>query len=159
VSGYRGTADIRLAAEGGEVAGACWTWDSVKVTWANAIQSGEAIVVLQVVPKAHPDLPTVPVAIDLVKTEEARQLIQAAAHDPAAIYRPYVLPPGTPKDRVEALRRAFLATLADPEFVAEATRARLTIDPIPGEEAARIVAGLFALPPRVLAQMKELIAK
>jgi hypothetical protein len=70
-----------------------------------------------------------------------------------------VLPPGTPKDRVELLRRGFLAALADPELLAEAARARLTIDPVSGEEMARTVAGLFNTPPAVLARMKELIAK
>lgn len=84
------------------------------------------------------------------KTEDARALIQAAAHDASTIYRPYVLPPGVPKDRVETLRRAFLAALADPELLAEARKARLTIDPISGEETARTVTRLFDLNPRRL---------
>src|SRR3970282_2194644 len=77
VSGYKGTADIRLAAEGGELAGACWGWDSIKATWTRAIESGDAIVVVQMVSKAHPDLPKVPLAINFAKTEEARQLIES----------------------------------------------------------------------------------
>jgi tripartite-type tricarboxylate transporter receptor subunit TctC len=158
VSGYKGTADVRLAAESGEIAGGCWSWDSVKVTWAKAIQSGDAVVVLQVTPKPHPDLPNVRLALSLVKTDEARELLHAAAHSPSTIYRPYVLPPGTPKDRVEILRKAFQATLADPEFAAEAKKSRLTIDPVTGDELERTVAGLFNMKPSVLARVKEIIA-
>ena len=62
VSGYKGTADIRLAAEAGELAGGCWGWDSIKATWSRALESGDAIMVVQMVSKPHPDLPKVPLA-------------------------------------------------------------------------------------------------
>lgn len=75
--------------------------------WRQGLDAGDVNIVLQAVPKAVPDLPKVPVAIELAKTEEARKLIQAGIHDTAAIIRPYALPPGTPKDRVQILRRAF----------------------------------------------------
>jgi hypothetical protein len=74
--------------------------------WRQGLDAGDVNIVLQAVPKAVPDLPKVPVAIELAKTEEARKLIQAGIHDTAAITRPYALP-GTPKDRVQILRRAF----------------------------------------------------
>lgn len=77
ISGYKGTADIRLAAESGEVAGGCWQWESIKVTWRKALEAGEVSVVLQVTPQLLPDLPGVPLAISFAKTEEARTLIQA----------------------------------------------------------------------------------
>ena len=60
VAGYKGTSEIRLAAESGELAGGCWTWDSIRSTWTKAIQSGEAIVVLQALPKPHPELAQCP---------------------------------------------------------------------------------------------------
>jgi hypothetical protein len=66
--------------------------------------------VLQALPKPHPDLPKVPLAINYAKTEEARQLIQVGIHDAADIARPFVMPPGTPKDRVQLMRSAFVAT-------------------------------------------------
>ena len=103
VSGYKGTSEIRLAAESGELAGGCWTWDSIRSTWSKAIQSGEAIVVLQALSKPHPDLANVPLAQSLAKTDEARQLLQAGVQDPADFYRPYVAPPRTPKPRVDML--------------------------------------------------------
>jgi len=157
VSGYRGTSKIRLAAESGEVAGGCWTWDSIKATWSNAIKSGNVVVVLQMMPKAHPDLPKVPLAIDFAKTEEARQLIQVGIHSISAIIRPYVLPPGTPKDRVQLLRKAFRNTLKDREFLADAKRSKLTLNPVAGEELERTVGGLFKLSPSLVARLKKAV--
>jgi len=155
VSGYKGTADIRLAAEGGELAGACWGWDSIKATWTRAIESGDAIVVVQMVSKAHPDLPKVPLAINFAKTEEARQLIESGVTVPAITNRPYVLPPGTTKDRVQILRKAFMDTMKDPEFLADAKKSKLDLDPISGEEVQKMIAGMFKLAPELVARLKE----
>ena len=126
VSGYKGTADIRLAAESGELAGGCWQWESIKATWQNALATGNVIVVLQATPKPLPDLPEVPLALSFAKTEEARRLIQIGIQDQGAITRLYTLPPGTPKDRTQILRKAFMDTLKDPEFIADARKGRLT---------------------------------
>ena len=158
VAGYKGTAQIRLAAEGGEIAGGCWTWDSIRATWTKAIQSGEAVVVLQILPKPHPELPNVPLAINYAKTEEARELIKVGTQDPSEYYRPYVLPPGTPKDRVQILRQAFQDTMKDAEFVADAKKSRLDIEPVTAEELQRSIAGLFKLNPSLLAKLKEIFA-
>ncbi len=157
VTGYKGTAPIRLAAESGEIAGGCWAWESIKVTWRKGLDAGEVNIVLQAVAKAHPDLPKVPVAIELAKTEEARKLIQAGIHDTSAITRPYALPPGTPKDRVQMLRKAFMETLKDKEFVAEAGKSKLDIDPASGEEIEKIIAGLFRLDPALVTKMAEIL--
>ena len=157
VSGYKGTAEIRLAAESGELAGGCWTWDSIRSTWTKAIQSGEAVVVLQALSKPHPDLPNVPLAQSLAKTEEARQLIQAGVQDPADFYRPYVAPPHTSKQRVEILRQAFNATMKDPDFLADAKKANLDIEPIIGAEMERLVAGIFKLDPTLAAKLKSIL--
>lgn len=157
VSGYKGTSEIRLAAESGELAGGCWTWDSIRSTWSKAIQSGEAIVVLQAVAKPHPELPNVPLAQSLAKTDEARQLIQAGVQDPADFYRPYVAPPRTPKQRVDILRRAFDATMKDAEFIADAKKANLDLEPITGQELAKIVAGIFQLNPALAAKLKNIL--
>jgi tripartite-type tricarboxylate transporter receptor subunit TctC len=158
VSGYKGTAEIRLAAESGEIAGGCWTWDSIRATWSKAINSGDAMVVLQILPKPHPELPNVPLAINLAKSEEARQLIQAGIQDPSDYYRPYVLPPGTPKDRVNTLRRAFQETLKDADLLADAKKARLDIEPITGEEMEKMVGSLFKLDPRLVAKLREILS-
>ena len=158
VEGYKGTADVRLAADGGEVAGGCWAWESVRVTWATGLRSGDVNVIIQVTPKAQPDLPKVPVAVEVAKTNEAKQLITAGTVDPSRITRLYATTPGTPKDRVEILRRAFANTLKDPEFLAEANRANLEIDPLTGEEVGKIVAELFNINPAVKSKLAAVLA-
>jgi hypothetical protein len=157
VSGYKGTAEIRLAAEGGELHGGCWSWESMRVTWRKALEAGEVVPVVQVTPRPFPDLPSVPLAINLAKTEEARGLIRAGVQNSSAFARPFVLPPGTPKDRVQLLRRAFQDTLKDPAFVAEAEKAKLAIDPVTGEELDRLVAEIFTLDPALVAKLKEIL--
>lgn len=156
VVGFKGTAEIRLAAESGELAGGCWTWESIKVTWRRALDAGE-VVVLQTTPKPHPELPGVPLAAELARTGEERILLQAAIHDPNVIIRPYVLPPGTPKDRVQLWRRAFMDTMKDPAFLTDARKSRLDVDPLTGEEAEKIVAGFFRLDPTLQAKLREIL--
>jgi tripartite-type tricarboxylate transporter receptor subunit TctC len=157
VTGYKGTAPIRLAADSGEIAGSCWAWESIKVTWRKGLDAGEVNIVLQAVPKALHDLPKVPVAIELAKTDEGRKLIQAGIHDTSAITRPYALPPGTPKDRVQILRNAFMETMKDKEFLAEAEKSKLDVDPVSGEETEKIIAGLFQLDAAMVAKLSEIL--
>jgi tripartite-type tricarboxylate transporter receptor subunit TctC len=158
VDGYKGTAEVRLAADAGEVHGGCWAWESVKVTWAKAVQSGDATPVVQVTAKKIPDLPNVPLALDLAKTDEARLLIKAGAVDPSAIVRVYVTTPRTPKDRLQILRRAFMNTLTDPDFVAEMKKSNLEINPLNGEQVKKIVDDLFKLDPALLAKLAKILA-
>jgi len=157
VAGYKGTSEIRMAAEIGELAGGCWTWDSIRATWTKAIQSGDAVVVLQLLSKPHPDLANVPLAQSLAKSDEARQLMQAGVQDPADYYRPYVLPPRTPKDRVEILCKALQDTMKDPEFLADAAKSRLDIDPVTGTELENLVRGLFKLSPSMINKLKTIL--
>jgi tripartite-type tricarboxylate transporter receptor subunit TctC len=157
VSGYKGTAEIRLAADGGEVAGACWSWESMRSTWRGALQAGEVVPVIQVTGRTFPDLPNVPLAINLAKTDEARRLILVGVQNSSAFARPFVLPPGTPKERVEILRKAFQDTLKDPAFLAEAEKSRLTINPVTGEELETMVGELFSLDAALLAKLKGIL--
>jgi len=129
----------------------------VRATWRKGIESGDVAVVLQTMPQAHPDLPKVPLAINFAKTEEARKLIEVGVHDPAAIVRPYTLPPGTPKDRVQMLRRTFMDTLKDGEFRADIEKAKLEVNPATGEEVEKIIAGLFKLDRALMARLKEIL--
>jgi tripartite-type tricarboxylate transporter receptor subunit TctC len=159
VSGYKGTADIRLAVESGELAGSGWGWASIKATWRNALQVGDLIPVLQLVPKAFPDLPDIPLAISLAKTEEARQLIEVGIHACSAFARPFVLPPGTPKEFVQAVRQAFHETLKDREFVEEAEKAKLDLEPVTSDELEIMVAKTFKLDPGLLSKLNEVLYK
>lgn len=158
VSGYKGIADVRLAAEGGELAGVCgWTWDSLKATWTRALDGGDAIVVLQTVPQAIPELPKIPLAISLAKSDDAKQLLQAGIHDVADMTYSYVLPPRTAKDGVDTLRKAFADTMKDVEFLADTKKSRLGIDPMSGEELGQTIVRLFKTPASVVAKLKEVL--
>jgi len=108
VRGYKGTAEIRLAAQSGEVSGGCWPWESLRPTWRQALDAGEATVVLQVTEKPRPDLPGVPLALGLARNDEARQLIRAGVIVPTTVSRLYAMPPATPADRVRAVQDATL---------------------------------------------------
>lgn len=157
VQGYKGTADVRLAVETGEVDGGCWTWDTMKRYWGGKIATGEFHVVLQANERKHSDLPSVPLAIDYAKARDDRQLIQVAIHDAAVILRPYSLPPGTPKEVVKVLRKAFMDTMKDPDFLAEASKADLGIDPLSAEKVEEAVSGFFKLKPEQVARLMKIL--
>ncbi|HWP57755.1 MAG TPA: tripartite tricarboxylate transporter substrate-binding protein [Candidatus Acidoferrales bacterium] len=157
VSGYKGTADVRLAFNSGEVQGVCNAWESFKATWRKELDAGDLVIVLQNTAKPHPDLPKVPLAISYAKTEEGQKLIRALVHSVGPTARPYVLPPGTPKDRVEILRGAFMATMKDPEFLADAAKAKLDINPLGGAELEKNVREVFNLDPSLLPKAKEIL--
>ena len=157
VTGYKGTADIRQAAESGELDGVCVTWEATKTAWRKQLESGDVNVVLQAMPKAHPDLPKVPLAIGYAKTDEARKLIQIGVHDQSLLIQPYAAPPGTPKERVQVLRKALVDTMKDKQFLAEAEKANLEIDPLGGEEVQKMVGGLLKLEPELVSKLKELL--
>jgi tripartite-type tricarboxylate transporter receptor subunit TctC len=157
VAGYKGTAPIRLAVEGGEVDGVCMDWNSIKATWRPALEKGDVKVVVQITQRAHPELADVPVATDLAKTPEGRKLIQAGIIDRGTIFRPYTLPPGVPRERVQLLRTAFAETLKDAEFLVDAKKSNLVIDPVAGNEIERIVLDLFKLEPAVTGKLTEIL--
>jgi hypothetical protein len=109
------------------------------------------------IPQRHPDIPNVPSIGEFVKTDEAKKLIQVAVYDYGATARPYVFPPGTPKDRVQILRKGLSDTLKDPDFLADAQRARLDLNPINGEELEKIVARIYKLEPQLTEKLKEIL--
>ena len=157
IEGYKGTSQIRLAAEAGEIAGGCWTWESIKVTWRKGLESGNVNVVLQLNPKRHPDMPNVPNAIEYAKTDEGRMLLEAAVHNPGAVLRVYALPPGIPRDRAGLLRKAFTAVTKDPALLAETNKAGLAVNPLSGAEVEKTVASFFKLQPAQISRLKEVL--
>jgi tripartite-type tricarboxylate transporter receptor subunit TctC len=159
VSGYKGTADIRLAVENGELAGSSWGWASMRSTWRKALETGDVVVIVQAVPKPFPDLPQVPLAINFAKTDEARQLIEQGIHSPSIFARPFVLPPATPKDRVQMLQRAFEETLKDKEFLAEAEKGKLDIEPVTSAELEKSIGGIFKLNAALVTKLNEILFK
>lgn len=156
VEGYRGSADVRRATEAGEVHGGCWGWQSVKVTWRDSLQTGKVKVLVQVMPKKHPDLPDIPTAFEFAKSDEARLLLRIAAGG-GQLLRSYSMPPGTPKEALQVVRNAFAATMKDESFLAQANRAQLDINPLSGEEVDELVNDLFKTPPQVVRRLKPLL--
>jgi tripartite-type tricarboxylate transporter receptor subunit TctC len=157
VSGFKGTADVRLAYDSGEIQGVCNAWQSFTATWPNELKSGDLAIVLQTTAKSHPELTKVPLAISYAKTDEARNLIRALVHSVGPAARPYLLPPGTPKDRLMILRKAFMDVMKDPEFLADAKKAKLDITPLDGEELAQSVKDIFKLDPKLIPKAKEIL--
>lgn len=159
VSGYKGTAEVRLAFNSGEIDGLTSAWESFKSTWTKEVQNGEVKMILQGIPKPHPELPNVRRVIDYAKSDLDRKVIHVGMHNYNPVARPYVMPPGTPKDRVQLLRKAFMGTLKDPEFIADATKAKLDLNPLSGDELEKTVMEIYDAEPAVVAKLKEILLK
>ena len=158
VEGYKGTADIRVAVETGEIDGTCaFGWQSAKVTWANALRERQIHVVLQTTLESHAELKGVPLAVDYAKTEEGKKLLRIAG-DLYGKQRLYSLPPQVPEQRVRTLQKAFIATLKDAQFLAEAEKAKLEIDPVDGAGIEKMVHGLYEIEPAIMNRVKQLLA-
>ena len=159
VTGYPGGADITLALERGEVEGRCgWTWSSVRLQRPDWIGTGKLNLLVQLATQKSPELPNVPLIMDLATTERQRRVVSMIlSRQPMG--RPVVAPPGIPEDRKQALRRAFDATMADPDFIAEATARSLEVNPVKGADLDRLVDELYAMPPAILAEVRAIIAE
>jgi tripartite-type tricarboxylate transporter receptor subunit TctC len=156
LDGYKGGADARLAVESGEVDGYCGSWQTVETVWRSAYESGKIHAVLQASLESHPKYKQVPVAINYAKTDLAKQLVAVADSAHGAQF-PYTVPPGLPKDRLELLQKAFVNTLKDPEFLAEANKSKLDIEVIDGPTITKKFGALFELQPATVAKLKEVL--
>jgi tripartite-type tricarboxylate transporter receptor subunit TctC len=157
VTGYKGTGPVRLAFNAGEVHGICNSIESFKANWRNEMDNGEIVMVVQAAIRPHPEFPNLPWAVDLAKTDDAKKLIQTLGRVNGVTNRPYVMPPGTPKERVKILRKAFMDTMKDAEFIADTKRARLDLDPLDGETIDKEIKTLFKLEPGLVKQLKEIL--
>jgi tripartite-type tricarboxylate transporter receptor subunit TctC len=157
VAGYKGTADIRLAFNNGEVLGITNSWQSTRSTWRTEFDSGMLNILVQLSIKSHPELTKYPLPGDLIKTDDGRRIFQAVAQVHGASVRPFVLPPNTPKERVQFLRKAFMDTLNDGDFIADAKKGNIEINPVNGEELAKSVQGVLQLEPSLVAKLKEIL--
>ena len=157
VSGYKGTADTRLAFNNGEIHATSNSWESTKSTWRNELDTGMLRVVLQANFKAHPDLPNVPVSYNMAKTEEAKKLMATVLRANSPTVRPFMAPPATPDDRVQILRKAFIDTWKDPELVAEAKKANLDINADDGASLENNIKEMFKLDQTQVAKLKDIL--
>jgi tripartite-type tricarboxylate transporter receptor subunit TctC len=157
ITGYKGTAETRLAFNNGEVQATSNAWESTKSTWRNELDSGTLKVVLQATLKSHPELKQIPVAYDLAKTDEAKKLLATVLRANSPTVRPFMAPPATPNDRVQILRKAFMDTWKDPELIAEAKKANLDINPDDGAGLEANIKEMFKLEPAQVAKLKEIL--
>jgi tripartite-type tricarboxylate transporter receptor subunit TctC len=146
VTGYPGGNDVNLAMERGEVGGRCgWSWSSVVATHMPWVKEKKVYILIQLALAKHPDLPDVPLVMDLAKSKEETQMLKLVfARQPMG--RPFLGPPGIPAERVAALRKAFMDTLKDKAFLAEAEKAKLEINAVSGEKVQEIVNDVFQTP-------------
>jgi tripartite-type tricarboxylate transporter receptor subunit TctC len=157
VTGYPGGNEVNLALERGEIDGrASNSWGSWKSTHPDWVKDKKIIVLVQVGLKRAPDLADVPLLLELANNDMDRQVLTFLSAD-TAIARALVTTPDTPPERVEALRRAFDATMRDPEFLAEADKALSDIVPMRGEESQKIADSIVNTPPAVVARAKALL--
>lgn len=156
LDGYKGGAGARLAVESGEVDGYCGSWQTVETVWRGAYESGKIRAVLQASLESHPKYKQVPLAVNYAKTELARELVTVADSAHGAQF-PYTVPPGMAKDRLELMQKAFVDTMKDREFLAEATKAKLDIEVIDGPAIAKKLGRLYELKPATVAKLRELL--
>jgi tripartite-type tricarboxylate transporter receptor subunit TctC len=155
VLGYSGADQINLAMERGEVQGRChWSWSGVVSTRPEWIRDKKINVIMQWADEKHPDLPDVPLAKELARTDEQREIIDLIQSS-QIMARPYAAPQDLPAERIEALRAAFLATLKDPELLESAKKVSLEIEPVPGKKIQDVLNQLSKIPQEVLTKFRE----
>jgi tripartite-type tricarboxylate transporter receptor subunit TctC len=159
VSGYKGSADIRLAVDSGEVGGFFNPWSTVKPSSPDKFKSGEWSVLAQLTDQPLRDLPSsnIPTIPDLTKDESQRMLLRYGTSAPNQFGKVYMLPRTVPTDRAAALEAAFAKTLADKIFLSDAEKGKLEITPIYGETISQIVSDFLAMPPAVRERLKRAI--
>jgi tripartite-type tricarboxylate transporter receptor subunit TctC len=157
ISGYPGGNDINLAMERGEVGGRCgWSWSSVISTRMNWFKEKKIHVLMQLALEKHDDLPDVPLVVDLAKTDEQRAILRVIFAR-QALGRPFLGPPGVPQDRAAALRKAFMDTMKDKTFLAEADKAQLEITPLTGDAVQKIIEEAARTNPAVMKKAAAMV--
>jgi tripartite-type tricarboxylate transporter receptor subunit TctC len=151
VLGYKGTADVRLAIDSGEVDGLFNSYTSLKITSFDKIKSGEWVVLAQLAEKPIKDLivPNVPTIPQLAKIDEQRLLLKFGTSTPNDFGKVYVVPPGTPADRAAALEQAFAKVFNDKELQADAAKGKLEIDPLFGADIHKLVVEFLGMSPEL----------
>ncbi len=157
VTGYPGGNEVGLAMERGEVQGRCgWSWSSVKSTHLQWYQQKKFNILVQLALSKHPELPDVPLITDFAKTDEQRAILKLIFAR-QVIGRPFMAPPGVPADRVAALRKAFMDTMADKAFLADAEKTQMEITPVPGDQVENLMKEIYATPPAIAQKAAALL--
>lgn len=156
ISGYPGGNEMNLAMERGEVEGRpSPSWSSLRASKPDWVRDKKIVVLWQLSLSKHADLPDVPLAIEFAKTPEDRQIMEFffARQE---MSRPYLTSQEVPAERLAALRKAFMATTKDPEFIEASKSQDLELDPIDGAEIDKLLAQVFATPKAVITRATEI---
>ena len=159
VSGYRGTNDIFLAIERGELDGVCGiSFGTLASIHPDYLRDGKINVIVQIGLRKHPDLPGVPTLEEVAQNPEQSQIIKLIVTT-LAMSRPFAAPPDVPADRKAALVAAFERTTQDPQFRAEAQRIKLDVDFVPAKVIDQLLATAYATPQALIAKTADAISK
>jgi hypothetical protein len=131
-----------------------YSWSSFVAKRMDWLRDKQVTILYQQALEKHPDLPDVPLVLDLAKNDDDRKILELEMI-PLLFGRPYMAPPDTPKDRVAALRKAFDATMKDPEFMAEAEKAKLEIEPVTGQQLDDLLKKAYATPKALVEKLAE----
>ncbi len=152
ITGYPGGNDVSIAMERGEVAGRCgWSWSAVRTTRMSWVTEKKINLLMQFSLAKHAELPDVPLIMDRATTDEQRAMFRLIFAR-QVMGRPFQGPPGIPPDRLRALQKAFMDTMADQEFLAEAKKGKFEIRPVSGEEIEKLVSEVLKTPPELAAK-------
>ena len=151
ISGYPGAKPTVLAMERGEVDGICgWSWTSVKKLKGDWIRDKKLNILLQLALVKHPDLPDVPLITDFARNKSEKAQMELI-FSRQTMGRPYLLPPGVATDRVAMMRKAFKATMDDPDFKAFTKRSKMEINYVSGEDVQTLIERVLATPKDIVA--------
>jgi len=154
ITGYKGTADSRLAMERGEVNALSMPWSLLKIEGAELLRDKKINLLLQTGAEKHPELPQVPRMIDLARNDAERKVLELFS-SPSTIGRSVLAPPGLPKERVVELRAAFMASIKDPALLADVKKFKLELDPLPGEALQASITGGGDLSPELVERARQ----
>ena len=154
IMGYKGSADAQLAVERGEVEGHSTSWVAVKVGHPDWLPTKKISILVQFSLTRHPELPDIPTAVDLARTDEERQMLSAIMVA-AEVGSAFFTTPGVPPERLEALRRAFDATMRDKDFLADVERTKLAVAPMKGEDLQKLVKQVSDLSPALQEKVRH----
>jgi tripartite-type tricarboxylate transporter receptor subunit TctC len=160
VAGFKGTAEIRLAMQSGEVNSVITGWETLGVSNYKDFESGEWLILSQWVEEPLTDLPqkNVPSIYQFARNNDEREMLKLGLVKPNSYARPYAMPPGVPLDRVRAVEAAFLKSLKDPEFIAEAEKTRMTLSPIAGTTLHKMIVEGLSMPAAFKEKLRPILA-